>query len=519
MKKPSFFKKCLIYVIIMLLTAGLCATGLVWVRKNNYEEEKTAEFKSASELLSRNIDEMIKYRYGFVKEAEFNAEMNYILAQFYNDYHVASKLYVNGKEAARSSDNAFALFPSGTRVYVYQIKDISLLKDFDEYSEMMYYDVDIEGDVEVRIGMSWISVSNTYNEFVPVHLKVMKINSNDKTAELIDYYEMKWTTQNTFVLRKQDDVNPVDLKYMIRMGDVGISENYSLDTVKSLDLNAVAKAISRNDNSAQYNTVLISSKYEPPEYFSTHKPEIIITYAAAAVISIALAFGMAYMRYTKERSIYDMVEYRRKTTNAMAHDLKTPLAAISAYSENLERNLNNEKREYYSKKIIENVGIMNKMIEEILQFSKSEEVKKDPSAKENVDLKDLIEETCNEVKPLFDDRRVILRVDPMPETVINTDRTLLKQALLNLLTNCARYSTPVTATTVSMNKGKVTITNYTDSVIEDVNKLKEPFVKGKNSRGEKEGTGLGLSIADNNLSMIGRKLELSFENGKFTARF
>ena len=147
MKKPSFLKKCLIYVIILLLTAGICATVLVWVRKNNYEEEKTAEFKSASELLSRNIDEMIKYRYGFVKEAEFNAEMNYILAQFYNDYHVASKLYVNGKEAARSSDNAFALFPSGTRVSVYQIKDISLLKDFDDYSEMMYYDVDIEGDV------------------------------------------------------------------------------------------------------------------------------------------------------------------------------------------------------------------------------------------------------------------------------------------------------------------------------------------------------------------------------------
>ena len=159
------------------------------------------------------------------------------------------------------------------------------------------------------------------------------------------------------------------------------------------------------------------------------------------------------------------------------------------------------------------------MIEEILQFSKSEEIKKDPAVKESVDFKELIEEACREVKPLFDDRKVILRVEPMPETVINTDRALMKQALLNLLTNCARYSTPATETTLMMNKGKVTITNHTDSVIEDVNKLKEPFVKGKNSRGEKEGTGLGLSIADNNLAMIGRKLELSFENGIFTAKF
>ena len=49
---------------------------------------------------------------------------------------------------------------------------------------------------------------------------------------------------------------------------------------------------------------------------------------------------------------------------------------FSCDSENLEHNLNTEKREYSSRKIIDNVNVMNKMIEEILQFSKSEEIKK-----------------------------------------------------------------------------------------------------------------------------------------------
>ena len=47
--------------------------------------------------------------------------------------------------------------------------------------------------------------------------------------------------------------------------------------------------------------------------------------------------------------------------------------------------------------------------------------------------------------------------------------------------------------------------------------LKQPFVKGDGARGNK-GTGLGLSIADNNLNMLGYKLELSSEEGVFKAR-
>ena len=47
--------------------------------------------------------------------------------------------------------------------------------------------------------------------------------------------------------------------------------------------------------------------------------------------------------------------------------------------------------------------------------------------------------------------------------------------------------------------------------------LKKPFVKGDDSRGNK-GTGLGLAVADNNLAILGYKLELSSESGEFRAR-
>ena len=65
-------------------------------------------------------------------------------------------------------------------------------------------------------------------------------------------------------------------------------------------------------------------------------------------------------------------------------------------------------------------------------------------------------------------------------------------------------------------KSGVVITNVTEEKIENTAKLKQAFVKGSSSRGNK-GTGLGLAIADNNLAMLGYKLELKTEDDKFTA--
>lgn len=49
-----------------------------------------------------------------------------------------------------------------------------------------------------------------------------------------------------------------------------------------------------------------------------------------------------------------------------------------------------------------------------------------------------------------------------------------------------------------------------------VSDLKNPFVKGSSSRGS-GGTGLGLAIANNNLAMLGFKLDIQKDNDKFIA--
>ena len=94
---------------------------------------------------------------------------------------------------------------------------------------------------------------------------------------------------------------------------------------------------------------------------------------------------------------------------------------------------------------------------------------------------------------------------------------MLRQAIENLVSNCAKYAASGSETEVRIEEKKITFRNQTTQEIKDVESLKQPFVKGDGARGE-NGTGLGLAIADNNLSILGYKLKLSCENGWFEAQ-
>ena len=102
------------------------------------------------------------------------------------------------------------------------------------------------------------------------------------------------------------------------------------------------------------------------------------------------------------------------------------------------------------------------------------------------------------------------------DVILKTDRILFKQAIDNLLSNCYRYREADSVIDISIDSGKLTISNMTSMTYEDVDSLKKPFVKGDDSRGNK-GTGLGLAIAENNLSILRFALELASEEGRFQA--
>ena len=157
---------------------------------------------------------------------------------------------------------------------------------------------------------------------------------------------------------------------------------------------------------------------------------------------------------------------------------------------------------------------MNKMVSDMLEFSKSE----NQSAvinKSDVDLGSLIGKIISDNEHVITERSLKVNFDSK-SVVVKTDGKLFEQAVSNLINNAVLYSKEGTEIDIKLEAGVLTISNISSEKLEDIKNLKQAFAKGSLSRGSK-GTGLGLAIADNNLAMLKYKLDVRSEGDKFIA--
>ena len=244
---------------------------------------------------------------------------------------------------------------------------------------------------------------------------------------------------------------------------------------------------------------------------------IILVYVLSYVIALSIAAIVARMKYLKLKSAYDMEDYRITMTNTMAHDLKSPLMSISGYAENLKANINTDKKEYYADSILENVTYMNDIIANVLELSKVETTTVKLN-RTDIAVEELVQNVANHYKDAMDKKSLKLELEG--SLIIKADETLMQQVFDNLITNAIKYSKEGTTIKVELTKkgrkSKITFTNVsTEEIGKEAESLWKPFVKGDNSRSNKQGTGVGLAIVKNILGLHGYSLRLSCEDGIF----
>ncbi len=196
----------------------------------------------------------------------------------------------------------------------------------------------------------------------------------------------------------------------------------------------------------------------------------------------------------------ELINYRKEMTDALAHDLKTPLSIISGYSQSLIENIHTDKKDYYAVNIQNNVERMDKIIRQILDLSKLES-ETTLIEYEEVSLNKLCSEVINTYKQICDERKIIANLEG--DAVISCDPGLLKRVIDNFFTN-ALNNTP--------DEGKIRI-KISDNLFEffnsgseipeeDLSEIWQPYKKLDKSRSNTKGTGLGLSIAGTILELF-----------------
>ena len=207
----------------------------------------------------------------------------------------------------------------------------------------------------------------------------------------------------------------------------------------------------------------------------------------------------------------------------MSHELRTPLNAIIGYSEMLieDAEHNPENTHADDLKQIRTAGKhLLSLINDILDLSKIEAGQMTLCIEE-LDVSALVDEVHSTILPMMDKNNNILVVDNPPSGEILADKTRLRQVLLNLLSNAAKFTQDGEVNLVverkQSNGGWLLIT-VEDTGIglsgDQIDSIFEPFTQADKSIATKYGgTGLGLTISREYCRIMGGDITVDGQPG------
>ena len=222
-----------------------------------------------------------------------------------------------------------------------------------------------------------------------------------------------------------------------------------------------------------------------------YRPVIILNCVILLIAVLLLSLILALIPHLRAKRRYARDEYRRSLTAALAHDLKSPLTAISGYAENLESGVHPEKQAYYAGAIQDSTRYMDSLITNALDLAKLEQ---DETAKKTaVDLITLAKAHLAHRGDEITKRN--MQVEILGEYTVRADRRMLSQAIQNLLDNAFKFTPDGGSIRITGDGKALRITNsIAEERIPDVERLCEAFVKGDSARSNQSGSGLGLSV-------------------------
>lgn len=226
------------------------------------------------------------------------------------------------------------------------------------------------------------------------------------------------------------------------------------------------------------------------------------------------------------KRLNDAFAYQKHAIHHISHELKTPIAVLVSNFESMEKEKNPERLQAMMRNQKEDTKNLSDIINALLEISKVETGNKLET--ELARLDELIFESVAEAKRLHEDFTFEVELDESIESedllLINGNQKLMRLALMNLASNCIRYSNNHKA------KFKLYAENHelhlavinSGKVIQEHEKqyLFQHFFRGENSK-QHRGFGLGLVLISKIVVLHGAEITYNSEDelNVFTLRF
>ncbi len=228
--------------------------------------------------------------------------------------------------------------------------------------------------------------------------------------------------------------------------------------------------------------------------------ELLIVQAICAQLGIALEREMLVADREKIRMAMEREQQRGTLLRSVAHDLRSPLTAISGAGNLLADNyfkLADTERRKLASDISEEIVWLSDLVENILSMTRISE-QKIVLHKQHEVIDDVIGEAVKHTERLLHDRHFHVK---LPDDVVTApmDGKLIAQVVINFLENAVRHTPPDSEITLTVHAGAdltVSVADTGDGIPDAIrNRLFERFVTRESDIVDgRQGLGLGLSI-------------------------
>lgn len=226
---------------------------------------------------------------------------------------------------------------------------------------------------------------------------------------------------------------------------------------------------------------------------------------------------LACMFNVQQQKIKQQLLREKAFTRAAAHELKTPLAILSAHAQALQEDIRPEKREHYVNILIAEADHICQLVNQLLVLSRLESG--EPLCLETTDLTQMVRETLQLFVLPMEHKNMQLQYHLQP-CVTLCDRSRMQSVVENLASNALRYGLEGGTVQVDLiREGEFITLSITNDALpipeEKLKHLFDPFYRVDKARSRSEGgSGLGLAIVKAAMKIQGGSCQAVSKPGK-----